>query len=205
MATHSDEYRMSFSTGGLFLNESVAVAGLRADAAHWDDAIEAALTRGVLPFRKESSAKRSLREIVNRLERLSEEERRLLVSGERHERTALLWLAICRAYRFVAEFTIEIVAERRLSMRTDLGYVDFDQFLESKAEWHPELGNLSPSTRGKLRQVLFRMMREADLLTPDDRILDVALTPRLLDLIMAGDARELHFFPGAQRLSKARY
>lgn len=205
MATFSGDYRMSFSTGGLFLNESVAVAGLRADAAHWDDAIEAALARGVLPFRKASSAKRSLREITNRLERLSEEERQLLMSGERHERAALLWLAACRAYRFVAEFTVEVVADRSLSMRTDLGYADFDQFLESKTEWHPELGSLRPSTRGKLRQVLFRMMREADLLTPDHRILDVALTPRLLDLILASDARELRFFPGAQRLSKARY
>ena len=193
------QYRMSFSTGGLFVNESIVLAGLYRDLEDWEAVKSAAVEAVTLPFPKASSARRSIREIVNRLRCLSDEELELLQTGERSESTALLWLAACRAYRFVGEFAAELVNERFLSFRTDLALEDFDIFLEAKVEWHPDLAALSASTRNKLRQVLFRMMREAEILSADDRILGAMLTPRLENLLRSGNAAELRFFPGGEK------
>jgi hypothetical protein len=192
-------YLMSFGTGGLYVNESVAVARLHVPGEDWGVTAAAAQQSGAFPVRKASSARRSIREIVNRLKRLSDEELQLLLDGERSEQVALLWLAACRAYRFIGEFAVEVLNERFLSLRTHLTYDDFDGFLAAKEEWSPKLASLSKSTRAKLRAVLFRLMRESEILSHDDRILGAMLSPRVLAKIRAGDPDEVRFFPGAER------
>lgn len=192
-------YLMSFGTGGLFINESAAVARLHVAGADWDSTLVAAQQAGAFPIRKASSARRSLREIVNRLKSLSPEELTLFIEGDRSEQAALLWLAACRAYRFIAEFAVEVLNERFLLLRTDLTYDDFDMFLSAKEEWSPKLAALSASTRAKLRAVLFRLMREAEVLSQENRILGAMLSPRVVAVIQAGDPDELRYFPGAQR------
>ncbi|MET4016632.1 DUF1819 family protein [Bradyrhizobium sp. S3.2.12] len=192
-------YLMSFGTGGLYINESAAVARLHVAGPDWDSTLVAAQQAGAFPVRKASSARRSLREIVNRLKWLSPEELALFIEGDRSEQAALLWLAVCRAYRFIAEFAIEVLNDRFLSLRTDLTYADFDAFLSAKEEWSPKLAGLSASTRAKLRAVLFRLMREAEVVSQDNRILGAMLSPRVVAVIQAGDPDELRYFPGAQR------
>lgn len=194
-----DSYLMSFGTGGLYVNESVAVARLHRPGTDWDATAALARDVGAFPVRKASSAQRSIREIVNRLRWLTDNELEVFVEGERSEQSALLWLAACRAYRFIREFAVEVLNERFLSLRTDLTYDDFDTFLAAKAEWSPKLATLSGTTQAKLRAVLFRLMREAEILSPDDRILGSILSRRVLALIHAGDPDELRFFPGAER------
>lgn len=192
-------YLMSFGAGSLLINELVAVARQHRAGEDWGATLAAAQQGGTFPVRKASSARRSIREIVNRLKKLSADELALLVQGERTEQAALLWLAACRAYRFIGEFAVEVLNERFLSFRTDLTYDDFDTFLSAKEEWSPKLAGLSASTRAKLRAVLFRLMREAEILSQDDRILGAVLSPRVLALIRAVNPDELQFFPGAER------
>jgi len=192
-------YLMSFGTGGLFINESVAVAKLHRPNEAWDATAVTAMTEGAFPVRKASSARRSIREIVNRLECLTFAELELLQDGQRSEQAALLWLAACRAYRFIREFTVEVVCEKYLSLQIQLTYDDFDSFYHRKAEWSEKLANLSTSTQRKLRAVLFRIMREADIISEDDRILGAMLTTRFVESVNNHDPSELSYFPGGGR------
>ncbi len=100
-------YLMSFGTGGLYINESVAIARLHAAGRDWELTMIDAQERGAFPVRKASSARRSIREIVNRLTHLSSDELVLLIEGERGEQAALLWLAACRAYRCYSACNID--------------------------------------------------------------------------------------------------
>ena len=85
---------------------------------------------------KASSNRRSLREIANRLSTLSKAERDFLLScADRSDQQALLWLATCRAYRFVREYALEVIQERYATYRLDLHPDTFDQLLAAKAEW----------------------------------------------------------------------
>jgi hypothetical protein len=188
---------MSFATGGLYINESLTVAGFHQPGTDWDVTAIAARQAGAFPVRKLSSAQRSIREIVNRLRCLRSEELEAFQTGNRSEQASILWLAACRAYRFIAEFVVEVVADRYASLRLDLTYDDFDTFYAAKAEWSPKLAGLSQSTRAKLRAVLFRMMREANILSPSDKIMGAMLSSRLLTIIRSHNPSELRFFPGA--------
>lgn len=187
---------MSFAVGGLFRNESIESARVFQRLKDWDAVREEMVTSGALGFRASSSAKRTVREMVDRLRTLSEREIDLLLDGTPQEQTMLLWLAVCRTYRFVAEFATEVLRERFLSYRENLDYDAFDAFFEAKAEWNPDLAAIRPSTRAKLRQVLFRIMREADIISPSDEIRRTLLTPRF-ESLMPPD--ELRWLPGADR------
>ena len=107
-----------------------------------------------------------------------------------------MWLAACRAYRFVGEFAVEVVQDRFLSFRLDLPLETFDQFFDAKAEWDDDLAQIVGSTRLKLRQVLFRILREAGILDTGDRIVPSYLSLRLKSLIASRNPKELLYFPG---------
>lgn len=193
-------YKMSFVTGGLFLNESVEVAQIHAPSDAWDDTLRRALEGGVTSLPKAASRRRTLREIVNRISTLDDEELNYLVrGGDRQDQQALLWLATCRAYRFVREFATEVIHERFLSFQLDLPLESFDVLFAAKAEWDEGLAGISPTTRAKLRQVLFRMMREANVISDDNRILSAYVSPRLKAILAEKNPRDLVVFPGLSR------
>jgi len=188
---------MSFSTGGLFLNESVEVARLHVEGEPWSETTSRALLEATTSLPKAASQRRTLREIVNRISALKVDELKLLTTtDDRTEQQALLWLATCRAYRFVGEFSVAVLRDRHLSYRLDLPLEAFDMFWDEKAEWHPKLDEISKSTRLKLRQVLYRIMREARILSVDGTIQTAYLTPRLKSLISDSRVSDLAIFPG---------
>lgn len=193
-------YKMSFAVGGLLLNESVEVARMHAPSETWDATLRRAMEEGVTSLPKVASRRRTLREIVNRISTLDAEELDFLVEGaDRHDQQALLWLATCRAYRFVREFATEVIHERFLSFQLDLPLESFDVLFAAKAEWDEGLAGISPMTRAKLRQVLFRMMREASVISDDNRILSAYVSPRLKAILAERCPRDLSVFPGLSR------
>jgi hypothetical protein len=193
-------YKMSFSTGGLFLNETLAVARLHVVGEPWTATISRALTEGATSLPKAASQRRTLHEIVNRLSTLTDMERDyLLTQADRDDQLALLWLATCRAYRFVREFATEVLRERYLSFQLDLPLESFDILFAAKAEWDDGLASISPSTRAKLRQVLFRMMREAHVISNDSRIQSAIVSSRLRAMLEQDCPADLVLFSGLAR------
>jgi len=190
------EYKMSFSTGGIFLNESLEVARLHVEGEPWENTILSALDEGTTSLPKSASNRRSLREISNRLLTLTAEERSyFLDEADRSDQRALLWIATCRAYRFVREFAVEVVRERYLSYQLDLPLESFDILLAAKAEWDEGLARLSRSTQTKLRQIMFRMMQEAGIISEDRRIQTAILSTYLKNMIEEQNPGELAVFP----------
>lgn len=195
--TQQQPYKMSFGTGGLLLNESVEVARLHVPEEPWEDTIRRAMEKGTTALPKAKSNRRTLREISNRLLTLSDAERVFLIEqADRADQQALLWLACCRAYRFIREFAVEVIRERYLSYQYELPPENFDILLDAKAEWHEGLASLRPSTRLKLRQVLFRMMREAGVISADGKIQAALLSSRLKGMIERHNRGDLAVFPG---------
>lgn len=190
------DYKMSFSTGGLFLNESLEVARLHVEGEPWENTILRAIDEGATSLPKSASNRRSLREISNRLLTLTADERSFFLDeADRTDKQALLWIATCRAYRFVREFAVEVVRERYLSYQLDLPLESFDILLASKAEWDEGLAGLSRSTQLKLRQIMFRMMREAGIISEDRRIQTAILSTYLKNMIEEKNPGELAVFP----------
>lgn len=191
----NDRYSMSFTTGSLFHRESVELAALYLDFGDWNSVRDKVVAENLLQTRTLNTLKRVCREVISRLRTLSLGELQFLVEGSHQEQAYLLWLAVCRRYRFIADFAVEVLRERYITLKNDLAHEDFDAFFNRKSEWHLELDEITPATRGKLRQVLFKMLREADLLTANNMIHAAMLSPRLLELIHQGSHRDVLRFP----------
>lgn len=191
---------MSFAVGGLHLNESIDIARARSAAETWEQTLERVIDAGVGSLPKAASRRRALREIIVRVSTLSPAELEFLVSdADRNEQQALLWVATCRAYRFVREFATEVVRERTLSLKLDLPLETFDVLLTAKAEWDERLATITPMTRAKLRQILFRIMREASIISDDRLILVPNVSRRLRSLLEDQSPQDLDLFPGLAR------
>lgn len=194
-AQQQASYRMSFGTGGLHLQESIKLADLYASLKDWDATWQQALDNNLLQARTQSSLRRTSRELILRLQTLSTDELALLTTGTPDEQTNVLWLAVCRCYPFVGQFATEVLHERYITLKATLRYEDFDAFFNQQAQWRPALEDISRSTRGKLRQVLFRILREAKLLDAHQTIQAALLSPRLQSLLTRQRPADLTCFP----------
>lgn len=188
-------YSMSFTTGGLFHNESLKLIALYLELGDWNAVGIKVCDNNTLQARTISSLKRVCREIISRLKNLSSKEINLFMVLSYQEQRYLLWLAVCRRYCFIGDFAVEVVRERYLSLKTDLSYENFDSFFNRKSEWHTELDEIRPATRHKLRQVLFKMLREADLLTSKNIIIPAVLGSDIIQSIALENRQDFSFLP----------
>lgn len=193
----SDRYRLSFTTGGLFLRESVLVAERYQEIGDWAATRTRVREENLLQVRTAAAALRVSKEVVSRLEHLSPQEIDLLVQGSQRERGYLLWSAVCRRYTFIREFATEVLREHYLTMRFQLPLTEFNAFFHRKSAEHDEVENTALSTQNKLRQNLFRMMREAELLSEQYIIQPAMLSPRLAKLLVLRGHASLTVFPAA--------
>lgn len=177
------KYDMSFSAGGLFYNESIKIVEIFNALGDWKAVQEKALSENVLQSRKDATSARFLREIIKRLKGLTNEQLSLFLEGNIQEQKMTLWLAVCKCHLFIKEFAIEVVREKFLRLNTELSYNDFDVFYNHKAEWDDDLARLSKSTLAKLRQVLFRMMEEAQIINSSRLIYQIIPTERIINII----------------------
>ena len=190
-----NRYSMSFTTGSLFHRESVKLAALYLELGDWNTVRDKVISENLLQARTLNTLKRVCREVISRLKTLSIKELDFLVETNPQEQGYLLWLATCRRYRFIADFAIEVLRERYITLKTDVNHEDFDSFFNRKSEWHAELDVIQPTTRNKLRQVLFRILREAGLLASNNIINAAILSPRLLNAITHNNRRDVLFLP----------
>ena len=75
-----------------------------------------------------------------------------------------------------------MILESFAKYRLEITYADFDFFFEDEKQFHSELGKIAEITRKKLRQVLFKMMKEADFLTSSNQLKPLLPSTRLRNL-----------------------
>jgi BrxA len=135
---------------------------------------------------------------VKRLSELADDEVELFIEATASERADLMWAAACRRYELIGEFAEEVLRERFLLLAATLGYEDFDSFVRTKALWHDELATIKNSTRQRLRSNLFKMLREAELLSEAGYIVPAVLSERVVAVLSARAPGDLRFFPTHQ-------
>ena len=198
------KYSMSFTAGGLLYHETVEIAKLYFSLTNWQSVRGKVLENNILQARTQNTAKRIFQEISSRLDLLTKEELVILIEGSYQEQVQILWLAICKRYKFIYDFAVEIIREKFLSLGLEVSFEDYDAFFNSKAEWHDELENLTEKTKNKARQVVFKILREAELLSKNNIIIPGILAPRVFDSICNDDPQKLSIFPIIENASKER-
>lgn len=189
------KYKLSFTAASLSISESVNIAEVYLKCRDWDQTKQIVREGNLLQSRTNSRTIRVSRELTQRLKLLTDEQLELLVDGSLVEQKYLLWFAVCKVYGFIREFAVEVLHEKFLGRSMKIAELDYDAFFNRKADWNVELGQIKTTTRKKIRQVIFLIMREADLLTDDNTILRAMLSKRLIEVLKSDMPLSFEIFP----------
>ena len=195
MTDNSTPYILSFIGAGLASSGSIKIAEVYMQLGDWEAVKEKVKSENLLQGRTQSSIQRTFQELAPRLQQLTADQLALLVEGNLLEQKQLLWYAICKRYVYIREFAVEVLHEKYLRFDYTLTEFDYNAFFNRKADWHDELDRMKESTRTKMRTVLFRMLREADLISSDHVIIPAILSPRMIDLLGPDAPLSWQIFP----------
>lgn len=190
-----NKYKLSFTAAGLSISESIIIAEVYLGCKDWDETKKIIADNNFLQSRTGSRNTRTYRELAQRLQLLSGEQLDLLVEGTIQEQKYLLWFTVCNRYKFIKEFAIEVIHEKFLVMDFELTELDYDAFFNRKVDWHDELDEITRSTKQKLKTVIFRMLREAGIITKDNLIIQAILSEMLIEVLAPAAPISYQIFP----------
>lgn len=190
------KYKIGFARPAL-LHETVLVSQCFREFQDWVLVKAAVSNDNLLQTRTARSSEIMYSEIVKRLTLLSTPQIELIAEDDAQNVKQLIWIALCKQYPFIGDFTLEVLAEAHDKHRYEISHDDYGYFFNSKADWHPELENVSDKTRSNARQTLFQMMRQCDLLTDNNQLIPQMLSSAIQNCSSEAD---LAFIPGAIRL-----
>jgi hypothetical protein len=196
-------YALSFTTGALLAREATLLAPVYIELHDWERVRDRAVRDNLLQARTHSAGIRLVRETVKRLSALDDDAVEFLVEATASERSHLMWAAACRRYEFIGDFAEEVLRERFLLLASTLAYEEFDSFVRTKALWHDELVTIKGSTLQKLRSNVFKMLRDADILSGARDIVPAVLSERVAARLSARTPTDLRFFPTRQSAVEA--
>ncbi len=177
-----NKYNAELGAGSLLIPESRKVAELilqSADEAAWRRFIT---VDNELQKRSPASARRQTRLLRNRLECVSSNLLRIIVSGSNEAATQALLAAAIKHSRLLGDFMDTVIRQHLRVFETSLAANDWTNFLEDCAKHAPEVEGWAPSTKKKLGQVVIRILAEAKYLasTRSMNITSVTLVPEIL-------------------------
>ena len=181
------KYRFSFTAIGLSPVAMQEVAGLYSDCGTWEAVYSRVVQENTLKCRTISALRRIAAEIVLRLEKLASEELARFVENRLNERNVFAWLAVCRAYDLIGDFAVESLHEAYVTGQKTYDSSDYEKFVNGKLPLHPEFDELSKLTYAKVRQIVFKMMREAGFLDRKGNIIPLVMDAELMNFIPEKD------------------
>ena len=176
--------------------ETLETARLYLDLGNWADVRKQVVEDNLYQLNAESSRKRVAGELIKRLSTLSDEEIRFLVDSHLDDQSAMLWVSVCRTYQFVSDLSATVLRDRYESGIPNYTEGAYEAFFEQEAAIHPELVKLTEAGKKKMRNQIFRMLVECDLIAEDGAITPIHPSPAFARAIDLERQDDLDLFPG---------
>lgn len=189
-------YKIGFARPAL-VSETVLISQCYRDEKDWDYVKRAVSSENLLQTRTVRSGEIIYSEISKRLSLLNDQQIDLIADDYPPDVRQLVWIMLCKQYHFIGDFTLEVIVQAHLSGRYEISHDDYGYFFNSKAEWHPELERVSDKTRSNARQALFQMLRQCELLSDTNQLIQQMISTAAQNCTSETD---LAFIPGAIRL-----
>lgn len=181
MTEQSRQFKLSFTAIALGLREASEVLSLLRSTGCWEATASLAVEEN--PFQKStsSSTRRIFREVRQRLETLDPSTLEQFEEVSSDDQKAILLIAACKCYPFLFDFIRSTLAEKSQVFDFHLSKEDFDVFWNRSLIDSKELESIADSTRKKIRQVTFRLLAEAGVIssTRDPQITPIQISPAI--------------------------
>lgn len=169
--TDPNKYSFSFTTASLMINGMVQIAESKRNNSDFNY-IE------ILGNGKSATGKKYYAELNKRLKNLTSEEIDLLIDGDLPTQKQICFLAVCKTYGFVKDFTIEVLRNKFLVYDYEITDGDYLSFLRGKLQEHEELEKLTEQTQQKIKGVIFKIYEQSGII---DSVKTKIIQPQFVD------------------------
>lgn len=174
---------MSFTTGGLLERETIIFANMLLQTNDLEKTCQQIKDENLFQYRTVSAIRRTLSELRTRFQFLDDEALKLISVGFPNEIQQISWFLVCNKYPFIFEFVHEVIKEKYFLGQLELINYDFDAFFNKKMVQYPTLEKITDNSRYKLKQILFKMLREVGLLDKNNILQTVLPTRKVVSFI----------------------
>ena len=189
------KYKLTFTAASLRLNEMVKVASalLENEFTTMNEVRESRIVFGSV---KNRTTDREFREIKHRLEKLTHDQMEVLAHGDLISQKQIAFLGVCKHYDFIRDFTVDVIRDKALVYDYQIHESDYNGFINSRIDIHPELETFSESTLKKAKQVMFRILEQAGIINNavEKMIQPQILQPKVIKSILVDDPQWLKIF-----------
>lgn len=158
------KYLLSFTAASLLVHENAAIAELYIQYNDWERIQREVLDNNILQKGTVSTRKREFNELSKRLQTLTADQIRYFENASSADMKYLSLLSCLKLYSFMFEFVTEVMKGKLLLFDYQLLNSDYESFYEGKALLHDNLNTISETTQKKIKQVLFKILEQADLI-----------------------------------------
>ena len=159
----TDSYLLSFTAGGLLLEETDSLSSYLNDKKI--DLIKNEIVNNkYLKTNSESARMRIIHEIKTRYNAVGSDVFSLYQDLDQNEKKIFIFYTCLKTYRLVFDFIFDVVIERWLSGNKSLNIDDSLYFLDKKSSDHIEVENLADSTVKKIGSVMIKMLKDVGMI-----------------------------------------
>ncbi|MCB1062258.1 MAG: DUF1819 family protein [Verrucomicrobiae bacterium] len=130
MPTPINSYNLGFTAFGLGASHALALASVFVKCRDWPQAKEEAIAENVFRQAKATSILRLEREFRLRLQTLTDDQIELLVEEPSEARIPISLLAVFKRYRFIRDFSEEVLREKTEIFDFEVRPSDYSSFVE---------------------------------------------------------------------------
>ena len=178
------------------ITETLVVAEEYLRLSDWALVKESLVTNNLLNKIKQSTFNREFAEIKKRINNLSHQQIELMVSGDLEEAKSMILLSILKSYDFFNDFMVEVLSNKFQLFDRFLDDSDYNRFINYKNINHPELLTITPETSSKVKQVIFKILKQLGIITSakNGTIIKPMLSSKSIEVIVNDDANLLAGF-----------
>lgn len=148
---------------------------------------------------REKTNQRKFNEVALRLYKLDPLERKLLIESNSSLAKQVALVACIRTYAFLKDFMHDVITVKASLYDFTITERDYNSFVSRTSLEHPEVDALSPNTRKKVKQVLLRILADAQFI---DSVKTLNFNPHYLErslkthLLRKGNDHEVNLLLG---------
>jgi len=158
------KYLFTYTTASLLVPETIEIIKKYQELKDWNKIRELVIEDNILQKNAISSRKRIFTELKRRIQSLTNQELSIITQLGDSQLKYLVFLSILKTYRFIYEFMVEVVLQKYLLFDYKILNSDYESFFESKQLNIEQLNQITDTTKYKLKQVLFRMLEEVQII-----------------------------------------
>lgn len=158
------KYSSGFTAEHLYRNEMKIIVHLQLQGLSKEEIKKKVFEENLLHCRSEAAIKDLFPRVYRRAEVLDQQLKFFLIHGARSDQNALLLYAFLKRFSFPRDFVLEVIHYNMKKFKSTVTEGNIRTFFEEKEQQYEQVRNWTDKTKYKLKQVMLKIIVDAELL-----------------------------------------